>query len=280
MTETICRQCHAPRSQCDPRIRHVHTFRASDELWDAVTRKAEAGRLSRNEGIEEALTGWTALPGDQTPALPEGGGKTRTVRCADELWDRTEAKAVRMGGKPTRGAPAALHWWTVPQEETLVRVKAGADAVAEFDRMRAQMNPPVVAAEQPLASEVASLTETVKRLQDELLRTRAEMKQMAAAGAGVSPAARTEPSAPARERVTELRRQAAERGMDLRPASQLATAAVPAGTAVFREPGAEPVVTVPAPQPLDHSGKRGRTGNKCPHRLPKNAWCKTCETTK
>ena len=56
-----CSQHHLPRAECDPADRHVQSFRASDELMDAVAAKAAAMGLSRNDGIEmalEILVGW------------------------------------------------------------------------------------------------------------------------------------------------------------------------------------------------------------------------------
>ena len=64
--ERWCSQHSRPRSQCRPSDRHAQTFRASDELMDAVQAIADERRLSRNDMIEmalEDLVGWH-VPGE------------------------------------------------------------------------------------------------------------------------------------------------------------------------------------------------------------------------
>lgn len=97
-----CQQHHQPRADCRPFDRHVQSFRASDELMDAVKAKAEAMGLSRQEGIEMAL--------EQFVGSHEPG----------ELWPGP--KAVRESRWPPVAAPqkraairnfAAEEWLTI-----------------------------------------------------------------------------------------------------------------------------------------------------------------------
>jgi hypothetical protein len=82
-------------------------------------------------------------------------------------------------------------------------------------------------------------------------------------------AARTEPPAPPSvaagpdlaATVAQLQRQMAEileRDQPLARARRRAAVTAPAGTAVFLEPGAEPVASFPVPEVPDRSNQRGR----------------------
>ena len=56
--EPYCNQHHQPRAQCDPRSRHPHSLRCSDELMAAVEARAASMGLDRNAGVEAALEEW------------------------------------------------------------------------------------------------------------------------------------------------------------------------------------------------------------------------------
>lgn len=92
-----CSQHRLPRAECDPADRHVQSFRASDELMDAVAAKAAAMGLGRNDGIEmalEILVGWHEA-GQPWKGPAQWTRTRRAVTLATGAMDISEHRAAR-----------------------------------------------------------------------------------------------------------------------------------------------------------------------------------------
>ena len=146
-----CSQHHLPRAECDPADRHVQSFRASDELMDAVAANAATMGLSRNDGIEmarEVLVGWHEAgqpwkgPAQWTRArraatLATGAMDISEHRVARRVLETRDAviQALRERDKAERERRSAAY---AARKARNAQIVTAASAGADYDALAAE----------------------------------------------------------------------------------------------------------------------------------------------
>ena len=154
MDDPYCKAHHCPRTECRPVDTHPESIRVSDALWEAVTRKAEAERTYRNDGIVQALAALLALPPEPLAAAAEKGlgpRKTRGFRVTAAQWDELTTWAAKAGTEPSSAVNAAILAWAMPEYAEALRGAAEiAAAAAGTPKPAARTEkPPAVRTEPP-----------------------------------------------------------------------------------------------------------------------------------
>jgi len=241
-----CKQHRQPREQCEPWDRHGHTVRWRDDDFETTADGAAAARMLVSAFVTGAATAFA-------------GGY---IRCDRGTTCATAGPPVPVMFGDLTGKPPAE--WLGEAARTVRRqhprhepVWIGAPPPAGKPAAAAEKPPQAIV--EPPAPVPAPRRETGPRPEEEAAPVAAD-GELAATVATLQ------------ARIEEM--EAAE---NTRRTAVTALPAVSGGTAVFLEPGGEPVPSFPVPD-VPARTKKGRTATaKCDHHVPRGTRCKICQ---